>query len=176
MQDDQPKFGKSEAVDFIIVGAGAAGGIIAKELSTAGFRIVVLEQGPYLKEKNFKHDELKYMFQSAMTNDYKRQPNTFRKNANDKARVQPAVTYGRMVGGGTVHFTANYWRFHEIDFIERTKLGPISGTGFDDWPITYAELEPYYTKAEWELGVSGQPGPFDSSRSKPYPLPPLPVK
>ncbi|HTG17321.1 MAG TPA: GMC family oxidoreductase, partial [Blastocatellia bacterium] len=176
MQDDQPKFSRNEAVDFIVVGAGAAGGIIAKELSTAGFRIVVLEQGPYLKEKDFKHDELKYMFQSAMTNDYKRQPNTFRKKANDKALVQPAVTYGRMVGGGTAHFTANYWRFHDIDFVERTKLGPISGTGFDDWPITYAELEPYYTRAEWELGVSGQPGPFDSYRSKPYPLPPLPVK
>jgi choline dehydrogenase-like flavoprotein len=176
MQNDQPKFGKSEAVDFIIVGAGAAGGIIAKELSTAGFRIVVLEQGPYLKEKDFRHDELKYMFQPAMTNDYRRQPNTFRRNNGDKSRVQPAVIYGRMVGGGTAHFTANYWRFREIDFVERTKLGPISGTGFDDWPITYAELEPYYTRAEWELGVSGQPGPFDSYRSKPYPLPPLPVK
>jgi choline dehydrogenase-like flavoprotein len=81
-----------------------------------------------------------------------------------------------MVGGGTVHFTANYWRFHEIDFVERSKLGPISGTGFDDWPITYAELEPYYTKAEWELGISGQPGPFDPPRSKPFPVPPLPIK
>ena len=176
IQESQQKFGAGDAVDFIIVGAGAAGGVIANELSAAGFRIVVLEQGPYLKEKDFTHDELKYMFQSAMTNDYKRQPNTFRSKANDKARVQPAVVYGRMVGGGTAHFTANYWRFHEIDFVERTKLGPISGTGFDDWPITYADLEPYYTKAEWELGISGRPGTFDSWRSRPYPLPPLPVK
>ena len=45
-----------------------------------------------------------------------------------------------------------------------------------DWPITYEELEPYYTKAEWELGVSGEPGPFDPSRSKPYPMPSLPIK
>src|SRR5215813_14115767 len=47
-----------------------------------------------------------------------------------------------------------------------------------NWPITYADLEPYYTKAEWELGVSGQAGanPFDPPRSKPYPLPPMPVK
>ena len=45
-----------------------------------------------------------------------------------------------------------------------------------DWPITYEELEPYYTKAEWELGVSGEPGPFDPPRSRPYPMPPLPVK
>ena len=70
--------------------------------------------------------------------------------------MRPTIGYGRMVGGGTVHFTANYWRFHEIDFVERSRKGAVPGTGFDDWPITYADLEPYYTKAEWELGVSGQ--------------------
>ena len=55
-------------------------------------------------------------------------------------------------------------------------LGGVPGTGLVDWPITYDELEPYYTKAEWELGVSGEPGPFDPPRSRPYPMPPLPVK
>src|SRR2546429_8329499 len=47
-----------------------------------------------------------------------------------------------------------------------------------DWPITYAHLEPYYTKVEWEIGVSGLAGasPIDPPRSKPYPMPPLPVK
>jgi choline dehydrogenase-like flavoprotein len=88
------------------------------------------------------------------------------------------VWYGQCVGGGTVHFTGNYWRFHEIDFIERSRWGSIAGTGLADWPITYPDLEPYYTKAEWDLGVSGLAGsnPFDPPRSKPYPLPPLPVK
>src|SRR5712692_1683511 len=176
MNPQQPKFDTQSQVDFVVIGAGAAGGIIAKELSTAGFEVVVLEQGPYLKEADFNHDEFKHLWQSALSNDWKRQPNTFRRNKGDKAKVQPAIIYGRMVGGGTAHFTANYWRFHEIDFVERSKLGPISGTGFDDWPITYAELEPYYTKAEWELGISGQPGPFDPPRSKPFPLPPLPIK
>ena len=163
-------------IDFVIVGAGAAGGIIAKELATAGFRVVVLEQGPYLRERDFEHDEFKYRQQRAITNDYRHQPNTFRHTEKEKARLHPAIIYGRQVGGGTVHFTANYWRFHEIDFVERSRLGRIPGTGFDDWPLTYAELEPYYTKAEWELGVSGAPGPFDAPRSKPFPLPPLPVK
>ena len=55
-------------------------------------------------------------------------------------------------------------------------LGGVPGTGLVDWPITYDELEPYYTKAEWELGVSGEPGPFDPPRSRPYPMPSLPVK
>jgi choline dehydrogenase-like flavoprotein len=67
---------------------------------------------------------------------------------------------------------------HEIDFIERSVLGPILGTGFADWPTTYADLEPYYTKVEWEVGVSGLAGasPFDPPRTKPYPMPPPPVK
>jgi choline dehydrogenase-like flavoprotein len=88
----------------------------------------------------------------------------------------PPLFYARGVGGSSVHFTANFWRFHEIDFIERSRLGPIAGTGLADWPITYADLEPYYTKVDWEIGVSGAPGPFDPPRSRPYPVPPLPVK
>jgi len=63
-----------------------------------------------------------------------------------------------------------------VDFKERSLLGGISGTGFADWPISYEELEPYYTRVDWEIGVSGTPGPFDPPRSRPYPMPPLPVK
>ena len=54
--------------------------------------------------------------------------------------------------------------------------GAIGGTGFADWPITYEELEPYYTKVDWEIGVSGAPGPYDAHRSRGYPLPPMPNK
>src|SRR4026209_2909457 len=152
MTDERAQLGANADIDFVIIGAGAAGGVIAKELSSAGFRIVVLEQGPYMKEPDFEHDELKYMRQRAITNDDKRQPNTFRKTEKEKAKEQPAIIYGRMVGGSTVHFTGNYWRFHEIDFVEHTRLGSIAGTGFANWPITYSELEPYCTKAEWDLG------------------------
>jgi choline dehydrogenase-like flavoprotein len=168
----------SETVDFVIVGSGAAGGVLAKELSTNGFRVVVLEQGPYLAETDFTHDELKVLERHLLTNDPELQPTTFRKTPQDKARLQPAIVYGRCVGGSTVHFTANYWRFHEIDFIERSKVGEIAGAGLADWPINYADLEPYYSKVEWEIGVSGLAGasPFDPPRSRPYPMPPLPVK
>lgn len=178
MSHGHPRFDSSTEIDFVIVGAGAAGGIIAKELASAGFRVVVLEQGVYMKEAEFDHDELKFMRRRAITNDYSRQPNTFRQTEKEKAKLQPAVIYGRQVGGGTVHFTANFWRFHEIDFNEQSRWGSIAGTGFADWPISYAELEPYYTKLEWELGVSGLAGasPFDPPRSKPFPLPPLPIK
>jgi choline dehydrogenase-like flavoprotein len=178
---DQPAgatFAPSDEVDFVVVGAGAAGGVMARELSRAGFRVVVLEQGPYLRAADFKHDELAIGAMSALTNDFHKQPNTFRTSANDVAKEKGVLKYGRVVGGGSVHFTANYWRFHEIDFIERSRKGSIAGANFADWPVTYAELEPYYTKVEWEIGVSGLAGanPFDPPRSRGYPLPPLPIK
>ncbi len=172
------KFRRSEAVDFLVIGAGAAGGVVAKQLSTAGFSVVVLEQGPYLRETDYSHDEIKYTFQPGLTNNPKLQPITYRKNDGQPARQVKAIEYGRQVGGGSVHFTANYWRFHETDFKERSLFGEIAGTGFADWPIGYSDLEPYYTQAEQELGISGLAGanPFEGPRSKPYPLPPMPVK
>jgi choline dehydrogenase-like flavoprotein len=178
MMTDHPKYKTSDEVDFIIVGSGAAGGVLAKELSTNGFRVVVLEQGPYIRESDFAHDEAKVLQQDLLTNHPERQPNSFRKTPEEKAKPQRTVAYGRCVGGSSVHFTANYWRFHEIDFVERSKVGPVAGTGLADWPITYADLEPYFTRVESEIGVSGlaDSSPFDPPRSKPYPMPPLPVK
>ncbi len=171
-------FQPSDPVDFVVVGAGAAGGVMAKELSTAGFRVVVLEQGPWRHEKDFTHDEIAVTLRGGLVNDHKKQPNTFRSTPAEKAKLRPSVGYCRTVGGGSVHFTANYWRFHPEDFHERSTLGAVPGADLADWPITYDELEPYYTKAEWDLGVSGLAGsnPFDGPRSKPYPLPPMPVK
>ena len=178
MSTGQLKYKTSDEVDFVIIGSGAAGGVLAKELSTNGFRVVILEQGPYLKEKDFIHDEIKILQENLLTNHPELQPSTFRKTPEEKAKSQRVVAYGRCVGGSSVHFTANYWRFHEIDFVERSKVGAIPGTGLADWPITYADLEPYYTNVEWEIGVSGLAGssPFDPPRVKPYPMPPLPVK
>jgi choline dehydrogenase-like flavoprotein len=170
------RFLPSETVDFVIVGSGAAGGILAKELSTAGFKVVVLEQGPRLTEADFTHDEFGVFMQYHNTNSLLTQPQTFRSAANEPAKKALPLTYGRLVGGSNAHFTANFWRLHPSDFNEASRLGGVTGTALVDWPITYEELEPYYTKAEWELGVSGEPGPFDPPRSRPYPMPPLPVK
>src|SRR5882762_5361470 len=172
------RYKTTDVVDFIIVGSGAAGGVLAKELSSNGFRVVVLEQGPRLEPGDFEHDEYWAFNLNALTNNWREQPNTFRKSENERAQTKPTVWYGRLVGGGSVHFTSNYWRFHETDFVERSRKGPVPGAALEDWPIKYADLEPYYTKAEWELGVSGLAGasPFDPPRSKPYPLPPLPIK
>ena len=172
----------SETVDFAIVGSGAAGGVIARELSQAGFSVVLFERGPRHTAATFEHDELKYTFLDSLTNSARTTPQSFRDRPDVEAQpvgsgLLPAW-YAQTVGGSTTHFTANFWRFHEIDFRERSVLGPIAGTAFADWPISYAELEPYYTKVDWEIGVSGLAGacPNDPPRSKPYPMPPLPVK
>jgi len=175
------RFDSRKAVDFVIVGSGAAGGVLARELSTAGFDVVVLEQGPYRRAGDFGHDELGVFMQ----HDLSRHPSwvdpqSFRASADQPAGPGPAglppAMYARTVGGASVHFSGNYWRMRPVDFKERSLLGPIAGTGFTDWPISYEELEPYYTRVEWEVGVSGQAGPLDPPRSKPYPLPPMPVK
>jgi choline dehydrogenase-like flavoprotein len=178
MSQSRVGYKTSDEIDFVIIGSGAAGGVLAKELSTNGFRVVVLEQGPYLTEADFSHNEIEVFFNHQLTNDPNSQPTTFRKTAQDRAQKQYSVMYGRCVGGSSVHFTANFWRLHDIDFMERSKVGEVPGASLLDWPIGYQDLEPYYTKVEWEVGVSGLAGasPFDPPRSKPYPMPPLPVK
>jgi choline dehydrogenase-like flavoprotein len=175
------RYRDSDSVDFVIVGSGAAGGALARELARANLSVVVLEQGPRLFPADFEHDELKYWFMAGITADVRVSPQTFRSDSTKTAevpKVRDPLVYARAVGGSTLHYTANYWRFHEIDFRERSVLGEITGTGFADWPISYAELEPYYTKVDWEVGVSGLAGvcPFEPPRTRGYPMPPLPVK
>ncbi|PYP39932.1 MAG: hypothetical protein DMD43_09675 [Gemmatimonadetes bacterium] len=168
------KYSPSTEVDFVIVGSGAAGGVLAKQLSTRGHSVVVLEAGPRLAPSDFKHDEFDYWIQGSLG---PKTPVTWRQTEDKEAKVgQGGIFRASLVGGSSVHFTANYWRLHEIDFIERSRLGAVAGANLADWPIKYADLEPYYTMVDWEVGVSGVPGPFDPPRSRPYPLPPLPVK
>ena len=172
-------FDQRKPVDFAIIGSGSAGGIIARELASAGFDVVVFEQGPYRRAEDFTHDEYSVLAMSElMGGGPEVSGQTFRHDASEEATSPdiPPLQYAQTVGGSSVHFSANFWRFREIDFKERSRLGAISGTNFADWPIDYAELEPYYTRVDWEIGVSGEPGPNDSFRSKPFPLPPLPIK
>ncbi len=91
------KFSPATQVDFVIIGSGGAGGAMAKELSTAGFEVVVLEQGPRLEDKDFKHDELKIRNTPALVNDHALQPNTFRKTAQEKATLAQTIIESRII-------------------------------------------------------------------------------
>ena len=173
-----PSFPTREEVDFVIVGSGAAGGVMAKELSTAGHSVVLLEQGPHLKAADFHHDEWGYDHNLELTwGRSQGYPQTFRKFESDVAEEREMVCgYAHNVGGSSMHYSGNFWRFRPIDFVEASVRGPIAGTNFSDWPITYSDLEPYYTKVDWEVGVSGLQGPWDPPRTREYPCPPMPIK
>jgi choline dehydrogenase-like flavoprotein len=172
-----PRYQDRSSVDFVVIGSGAAGGVMARELARAGFSVVIMEQGPYLTRADFHHDDFEVLVIGKYTGTMDEWPHSHRLKPNDVAAPREYLVYAKLVGGSSVHFAANYWRFREIDFVEKTRKGALAGTSFDDWPITYAELEPYYTRAEWEVGVSGQAGvnPNDAPRSRPYPMPPLPI-
>ena len=168
------RYRDSDTVDFVIVGSGAAGGVMARELSRAGLSVVVLEQGPRLQPGALEHDELKYWFLGGITNDAVTNPQTFRSDAAQTARPtrRQAAALVRTRRGrrhAALHgqlLALSRDRFHRAQRASARSPGP----AFDDWPITYAELEPYYTKVEWEIGVSGLAGASPSIRRARKPL------
>jgi choline dehydrogenase-like flavoprotein len=99
MQQSGPaaRFLPSETVDFAIVGSGAAGGIIAKELATAGFSVVVLEQGPRLTTAQFDHDEFGTFMRSHNSNSPETQPQTFRRTPKDIASLETSGAFTRAI-------------------------------------------------------------------------------
>jgi choline dehydrogenase-like flavoprotein len=171
-------------VDFVVIGSGAAGGIMAKQLAQAGFSVVVLEQGgwgKYGRDSEYNKDEWlnrNLAVEDRLLSDPTRQRNTFRRNDKEKA-VPGTHSYGCVVGGGTVTYGGSSWRHLPYEFNELTSDPTIpSGTGMADWPVTYQELEPYYVQAEWDMGISGVRvnSPFVAPMSKDYPVPPVPLK
>ena len=171
----QPTYASDTPVDFVVIGSGIAGGSVARELTRNGFAVVLLEQGRKVAPEDMEHDELGAFKWPRWTNDPALSPQTYRKTESDALQRKNFAQYARVVGGTTLHFTGNFWRFRPIDFHEKTARGAVPGAALADWPITYEELEPYYTAVEYAVGVSGDPGtdPREPFRSKPFPLPPL---
>jgi gluconate 2-dehydrogenase alpha chain len=184
----------TEKTDVVIVGVGAAGGILAAELGKAGIKVIGLERGPRLKTADFEpHDELRYFQRQDLRPDPKRMPVTWRPNTNATAHPIPIQNNGNQAGGGTVHYGAVSWRFHEDDFRVRSQTIARYGeaaipkdSSIIDWPLSYTDLEPYYDRAEYELGVSGKAGNlkgqkidggnvFEAPRQREYPLPALQI-
>ena len=171
-------------VNAVVVGAGAGGGIVAKELAEAGLSVVLLERGRWYSAFDCRKDDLRNQRTTVLGNgfgpDDERNPRVA-VDLQGRARLVRASGPGysnnaACVGGGTLSYGAMAWRYMEKDFRMRSTYGQVPGSTLADWPVSYADLEPYYEKAEWEIGVSGDDSgnPFRAPRRKPLPMPPLP--
>jgi choline dehydrogenase-like flavoprotein len=142
--------------DFCIVGVGACGGLLAKELSEKGFSVIGLDAGP------------RYNLKTDIVNDEAEMLKLFWNEPRTYAGKDPIhVMSGFGVGGGTLVWCGVAPRFHDSDFRTRT----LDGVGVD-WPITYKDLAPYYDRVERDFGVSGNhlENPWEIPRG-PYPMP-----
>ena len=168
----------------VVIGAGAGGGIVAKELACAGMEVVLLERGEWVTAADDRKDDLRNQRTSVLGApfgpDDGGNPRVYvDRNGREQVVYPSRGNYGNnamCVGGGTASYGAMAWRFMPQDFRMKSIYGAVEGSTLEDWPITYDDLEPFYEKAEYEIGVSGDVSndPFKGPRRKPLPMPPLP--
>lgn len=184
-----------KSTDVVIVGLGCSGGLAAMPLTQAGIEVVGLEAGPRLSVRDYAGDEVRGWGNRNWMGSPKanKEVPTRRLSASVEATRPLGATHPMMnaVGGTTIHWTGQSWRLHPWNFMVRSeairKYGPGSipaGSTVADWPLTYADLEPYYDKVEYLHGVSGKAGNiggrkdergnvFEGPRRREYPLAPL---
>jgi choline dehydrogenase-like flavoprotein len=173
--------------DAIVIGSGAGGSTVAYALTKHGKNVLVIEAGnnyfqglddpsPGQPVPLFSNDELKFGERHFITPDPLIEPRTFRPNTSmgDRTFVGDVNGLPKTVGGGAVHADMKYPRFQEWDFHLATDLGDIPNANFANWPLTYDELEPFYSEVEWLVGVQGMDDadPNQSKRSRSYPMEP----
>jgi choline dehydrogenase-like flavoprotein len=171
-------------VNAVVIGAGAAGGIVAKELSTAGLSVVLLERGKWYTAADCRKDDLRNQRTTMLGNAFGPEdignPRVWVDKQGTAHVAMPSEgsyqNNAACVGGGTLSYGAQAWRYMPQDFRMRSTYGAPEGSSLEDWPISYDELEPYYDKAEYEIGVSGDYSgtPFHGPRRRELPMPPLP--
>ena len=161
----------SERADVLIVGAGAAGGVVAARLARAGINVVCLEQGRWhdLDEFPAPQAEFELIARKQWTwgpND-RRLPEDYPIDDSD-SDLTPLMY--NAVGGSMILYAGDWPRLHPSDFRVRSLDGVA-----DDWPITYDDLAPYYEQTDVEFGIAGLGGDPAFPPGAEPPLPPLPI-
>src|SRR5687768_15965676 len=161
----------SGPADVVLVGMGAMGSVVAPVLARAGLRVVGLEAGPWRTKHDFLPDELgsAYYCRGEMGPKFLSETPRWRRNEGEPTR-EATFSLGRMmngVGGSVIHWGGALRRCHPHHFrylsYVRERWGEQvlpEGHTLADWPVTYAELEPYYAQLEDHIGVAG-----DASRN-----------
>src|SRR5260370_12142244 len=152
---------EKDRVGAVVVGAGASGGIVAKELAEAGWRVALLERGPWLE--SFGHLETRDAWVTGIghvpfgpdASDVR----TVRANDRETARtVEPRsalhATLPSLVGGGSVYYGGFAWRFKPETFRLRSLVGPVPGPNLADCPLTSADLEPFYEQPKTDIATT----------------------
>ena len=170
--------------DAIVIGSGPGGGVAAEILASAGKTVLLIERSLPLSNAALRGDHLHgkrnavYAPSAGPGAGHPRLAHL----QDDEYRVidgtGDASLYGlnaMVFGGGTRLWQGMSWRFLPDDFAMASVFGNPEGASLADWPIDYDEMEPFYTRAEWELGVSGAEGSLTSRtpRSAGYPMPPM---
>lgn len=165
---------KAGPYDICIVGGGIAGALVAAAVARRGMRVVVVEAGSRFDFKDRSEQLRRWEILGGPLWQWEHTARDRYVDSSEKALGAPYnlnESRVKALGGTTLHWGGMALRLRESDFQTATLYG--FGT---DWPITYADLEPYYSWAEWEIGVSGIVNPTDPPRSRPYPMPGFPPK
>jgi choline dehydrogenase-like flavoprotein len=138
----------------VVIGSGAGGGTLSNELAQKGIDVVCLEAGPRIENDKFVNDEWSEFVKISWLD--KRTTSGDWRVAKDFSGLPAWIV--KAVGGSTIHWAGASLRFQEHEFKVKTTYGDIAGANLLDWPLTLAEMEPYYAKAEDKMGVTGTNG------------------
>ncbi|MBB3233487.1 GMC family oxidoreductase [Phyllobacterium endophyticum] len=134
----------------VIIGSGAGGGTLGNELAQKGIDVVILEAGARHEYEEFTNNEWDSFGQLAWVD--KRTTSGDWRVARDFPNLPAWIV--KSVGGSTTHWAGASLRFQDHEFQALTHYGKVKGASLLDWPITLADLEPYYAKAEDKMGVT----------------------